>query len=50
MIYLYKYQNHVASISGYKLVSADNPFCRPFKSYLGQDAVHKVMIEESKLL
>ena len=49
-IYTNKYQNHVGWSSGYKLVSADDPFFRPFKSYLGQGAVHKFMIEESKLL
>ena len=49
-IYTNKYQDHVAWSFGYKLVCVDDQFCRPFKSYLDQDAVHKVMIEESKLL
>ena len=36
---------------GYTLVCADDQFIKPFKSYLGQDAVHKYinnMVEESK--
>ena len=36
---------------GYKLVGVDDKFSRPFKSYLGKDAVYNLissMIEESK--
>ena len=36
---------------GYKLVCFDDRYCKPFKIYLGEDAVHKFTnsrIEESK--
>ena len=49
--YTNKYQKHVASSYGYKLVCVDDEFSKPFKSYLGQDAVYSFvssMIEESK--
>ena len=49
--YTGKYQKHVASSYGYKLVCVDDKFSKPFKSYLGKDAVYNVissMIEESK--
>ena len=50
-----KYQKHVACSYGYKLVCVDNKFSKPFKSYLGKDAVYNFivfnficMIQESK--
>ena len=39
--YTNKYQKHVACSYGYKLVCVDDKFSKPFKSYLGQDAVYK---------
>ena len=38
--YANKYQKHVACSYGYNLVCVDNKFTKPFKSYLGKDAVH----------
>ena len=49
--YTNKYQKHVACSYGYKLVCVDDKFSKPFKSYLGKDAVYifiSSMIEESK--
>ena len=49
--YTNKYQKHVASTYGYKLIRVDDRLSIPFKSYLGEDAVYNVvnsMIEESK--
>ena len=46
-----KYQKHVACRYGYKLVCVDDKFSKPFKSYLGEDAVYNFIssiIEESK--
>ena len=46
-----KYQKHIACSYGYKLVCVDDKFSKPFKSYIGKDAVYKFinsMIEESK--
>ena len=45
-----KYQKHVACSYGYKLVSSDDKFIDPFKSYLGENAVPNFinMLEESK--
>ena len=46
-----KYQKHVACSSGYELVCVDDKISKPFKSYLGEDAVCNFinsMIEESK--
>ena len=46
-----KYQKHVACSYGYKLVCVDDKFSKPFKSYLGADAVSNFindMVEESK--
>ena len=46
-----KYKKHVACSYGYKLVCVDDKFSKPFKSYLGEDAVYNFinsMIEESK--
>ena len=37
--YTNKYQKHVACGYGYKLVCVDDKFRKPFKSYLGEDAV-----------
>ena len=38
--YINKYQNYVACSYGYKLVFVDDTFSKPFKSYLGEDAVY----------
>ena len=46
-----KYQKHITCSYGYKLVCVDDKFSKPFKSYLGEDAVSNFissMIEESK--
>ena len=46
-----KHQNKVGCSFGYKLVCVDDQFSKPFKSYLGEDAVHRfitIMIEERK--
>ena len=50
--YTNKYQKKVVSSYGYKLVCVDDKFSKPFKSYLGQDAVYNFissMIEESNI-
>ena len=44
-------QDDVACIYGYKLVCINDKFSEPFKSYLGEDAVHNFissMIDESE--
>ena len=49
--YTEKYQKHVACSYVYKLVCADDKFSKPFKSYLGKDAVYNFIssiIEESE--
>ena len=49
--YTNNYQKHVACSYGYKLVCVDDKLSKPFKSYLGKDAVYNFitsMIEESK--
>ena len=50
--YTNKYQKHVASTYGCKLlVCFDHKFSKPFKPYLGKDAVYNFtssMIKESK--
>ena len=49
--YTNKYQKHVACSYGYKLVCVDDKFSKPFKSYLGENAVYNFinsMTEESK--
>ena len=38
--YINKYQTHVAYSYAYRLVYVDDTFSKPFKSYLGQDAVY----------
>ena len=38
--YTNTYQKHVACSYGYKLVCVDDKFSKPFKSYLGEDAVY----------
>ena len=38
--YTNKYQKHVACSHGYKLVCVDDKFSKPFKSYLGKEAVY----------
>ena len=46
-----KYQNHVVCSYGCKLICVDDKFSKPFKSYLGKDAVYNFissLIEESK--
>ena len=47
--YTKKYQKHIACSYGYKLVYVDDNFSKPFKTYLGEDAVYSFinMIEES---
>ena len=49
--YTNKHQKHVGCTYGYKLLCVDDKFSKPFKSYLGEDAVYNFingMIEESK--
>ena len=49
--YANKYQKHIPCSYGYKLVYFDNKFSKPFKTYLGKDAVYNFinsMIEENK--
>ena len=49
--YTNKYQNHVASSCGYKLVCVDDKFSKFFKSYLRENAVYNFissMTKESK--
>ena len=49
--YTHEYQKHVSCGYGYKLVSVDDTFSKPFKSYLGEDTVHNFINsidEESK--
>ena len=46
-----KHQKHVACSYEYNLMCVDYKFSKPFKSYLGEDAVYNFiscMIEESK--
>ena len=42
--YTNKYQKHIACRYGYKLVCVDYKFSKPFKSYLGEDAVYNFML------
>ena len=42
--YMNKYQNHVGCSFGYNIVYAEYHFRKPFKSYLGQDAIQKFII------
>ena len=49
--YTNKCQKHIACSCGYKLVCVDDKFDKPFKTYLGKDAVYNFinsMIKESK--
>ena len=49
--YTNKYQKHLGCSYGYKLLCVDCKFSKPFKSYVGEDAVYDFinsMIEESK--
>ena len=46
--YTDKYQKHAACSYGYKLVCDNEKFSKLFKSYLGEDAAYKFMIEENK--
>ena len=51
--YTNKYQKHVACSYGYNLVCVGNKFRKPFKSYLGEDAVCNLInsiIEASAVL
>ena len=51
MSYTNEYEKHVACSYGSKLVCVDDKFSKPFKTYLGEDAVCDFinsMIEESK--
>ena len=49
--YTSKYQKHIACNYGYKLTGADDKFRKPFKTYLGKDALYNSInsiIKESK--
>ena len=49
--YTNKYQKHIACSYSCKLLCADDKFSKPFKKYLGEDAIGNIisnMIEESK--
>ena len=49
--YTNNYQKDIACSYGYKLVCVDDKFSKPFKTYLGKDAVYNFInstIEESK--
>ena len=49
--YTIKYQKHVVSSYGYKLVCVDDTFSKSLQTYLGEDALYNFtnsMIEESK--
>ena len=49
--YTNKHQKHIACNYGFKLVCVDDKFSKPFKTYLGEDAVDNFinsMIEESE--
>ena len=48
-----KYQKHVACNYGYKLVSVEDKFSKPFNSYVGEDAVYSfinIMFEEASIV
>ena len=40
-----KYQKHIACSYDYKFVYVDDKFSKPFKLYLGQDAVYNFINE-----
>ena len=42
--YINKYQKHIASSDGYKLVCVDDKFSKCFKTYLGKDEVTILLI------
>ena len=49
--YTSKYQKHIAYNYGYILVCVDDKFSKPFKAYLGKNAIYNFinsLIEESK--
>ena len=51
--YSNKYQKHVACNYGYKLVSVEDKFSKPFNSYIGEDAVYSfinIMFEEASIV
>ena len=41
--YTNNYQKHVACSYGYKLNCVDDKFSKPFKSYMGEDAVCNIV-------
>ena len=48
-----KYQKHVGCSYGYKLVYVNYKFSKPFKSYLGKDAVYnfiRSIIKKTKIV
>ena len=46
--YTNKYQKHIACSYGCKLVCVDEKLCKPFKSYLGEDAVYNFISKYCK--
>ena len=46
--YTNKHQKHIACSYGYKLVCVNDMFSKPFKTYLGKDAVSKYCCELMK--
>ena len=46
--YTNKYQKHTACSNGYKLVCVDDKLSKPFKSYLGEDAVYNFISKYCK--
>ena len=44
-----KYQKHVACKYGHKLAYADDKFSKPYKSYLGEEAVYNFIISMVKV-
>ena len=49
--YTNKYQKHIVCSYGYKLLCVDDKFSKPFKTYVGEDAVYNFinsMTEENK--
>ena len=46
--YTNKHQKYIVCSYDYKLVCFDDKFSKPFKSYLGEDAVYNLLITWSK--
>ena len=46
--YASKHEKHVAYSYGQKLVSSDDRFSKPFRSYLGEDVVYNIINSISK--